>query len=128
MVSGIVRPPAIELANRDLVRAHLHAIWLAESGKELAADIPHVLDLTTEALPVQEEVAQAFAAPDLKPRAAAAMRARPRQHRCRADARGRPLGHRPGSVCGQRRRMPPRKSSRRPSIVGGSFMRARALS
>ena len=46
MVSGIVRPPAIELANRDLVRAHLHAIWLAESGKELAADIPHVLDLT----------------------------------------------------------------------------------
>jgi Lhr-like helicase len=74
MVSGIVRPPAIELANRDLVRAHLHAIWLAESGKELATDIPHVLDLTTEALPVQEEVAHAFAAPDLKLRAAAAMR------------------------------------------------------
>ena len=74
MVSGIVRPPALELANRDLVRAHLHAIWLAESGKELAADIPHVLDLTTEALPVQEEVAHAFAAPDLKLRAAAAMR------------------------------------------------------
>jgi Helicase conserved C-terminal domain len=74
MVSGIVRPPALELANRDLVRAHLHAVWLAESGKELAADIPHVLDLTTEALPVQEEVAHAFAAPDLKLRAAAAMR------------------------------------------------------
>jgi hypothetical protein len=46
----------------------------AESGKELAADIPHVLDLTTEALPVQEEVAHAFAAPDLKLRGAAAMR------------------------------------------------------
>src|SRR6266404_75778 len=73
MVSGIVRPPALELANRDLVRAHLHAIWLAESGKELATDIPHVLDLTIEALPVQEEVAHAFAAPDLKLRAAAAM-------------------------------------------------------
>ena len=74
MVSGIVRPPALELANRDLVRAHLHAVWLAESGKELAADIPHVLDLTTEALPVQEEVAHAFAEPDLRLRAAAAMR------------------------------------------------------
>lgn len=73
MVSGIVRPPALELANRDLVRAHLHAIWLAESGKELAADIPHVLDLTTEALSVHEEVAHAFAIPDLKDRAAAAM-------------------------------------------------------
>jgi Lhr-like helicase len=74
MVSGIVRPPALELANRDLVRAHLHAIWLAESGKELAADIPHVLDLTTQALPIQEEIAHAFAAPDLNVRAAAAMR------------------------------------------------------
>ena len=73
MVSGIVRPPAIELANRDLVRAHLHAIWLAESGKELAADIPHVLDLTTETLPVQEEVAEAFAAPNLRVKAASAM-------------------------------------------------------
>jgi hypothetical protein len=28
---------------------HLHAIWLAESGKELAPEIPHVLDLTSEA-------------------------------------------------------------------------------
>ena len=33
MVSGIVRPPALELANRDLVEAHLHAVWLAESGR-----------------------------------------------------------------------------------------------
>jgi Lhr-like helicase len=74
MVSGIVRPPAIELANRDLVRSHLHAIWLAESGKELATDIPHVLDLTTESLPVQEHIEEAFATPDLCPRAAAAMR------------------------------------------------------
>src|SRR5438132_1328515 len=74
MVSGIVRPPALELANRDLVRAHLHAIWLAESGKELAPEIPHVLDLTTEALPVQEEGAHAFGAFDRKLRAAAAMR------------------------------------------------------
>ena len=71
---GIVRPPAIEPANRDLIRAHLHAIWLAESGKELAPEIPHVLDLTTEALPVQEEVARAFAAPDLKARAGMAMK------------------------------------------------------
>ena len=74
MVSGIVRPPAIELANRDLVRAHLHAIWLAESGKELASDIPHVLALSKETLPVQEEVAEAFTVPDLETRAAAAMK------------------------------------------------------
>jgi Lhr-like helicase len=74
VVSGIVRPPAIDLANRDLVRAHLHAIWLAESGKELAPDIPHVLDLGKETLPVQDEIAHAFAAPDLNKRAGAAMK------------------------------------------------------
>jgi len=74
MVSGIVRPPAIELANRDLVRAHLHAIWLAESAKELAPDIPHVVDLSNETLPIQEEIVDAFAAPDLKNRAGAAMK------------------------------------------------------
>jgi len=73
MVSGIVRPPALELANRDLVEAHLHAVWLAESGKELAADIPHVLDLTSEGLPVQKEIAEALADPGLATRAAASM-------------------------------------------------------
>ena len=35
MVSGIVRPPAIDLANRDLIEAHLHTVWLAESAQEL---------------------------------------------------------------------------------------------
>jgi hypothetical protein len=74
MVSGIVRPPAIELANRDLLRAHLHAIWLAESGKALADDIPHVLDLSNQTLPVQEEVSEAFDGPGLKVRAATAMK------------------------------------------------------
>ena len=37
MVSGIVRPPAIDLANRDLIEAHLHAVWLAESGPGASA-------------------------------------------------------------------------------------------
>jgi hypothetical protein len=36
MVSGIVHPPAIDLANRDLIEAHMHAVWLAESGQELS--------------------------------------------------------------------------------------------
>ena len=50
-----VRPPAIELANRDIIEAHLHAVWLAETGKELSPDIPHVLGLSAASLPVQEE-------------------------------------------------------------------------
>jgi hypothetical protein len=74
MVSGIVRPPAIDLANRDLIEAHLHAVWLAESAQELQADIPHVLDLNDASLPVQSDIANAFANPALTTRAAASMR------------------------------------------------------
>lgn len=73
MVSGIVRPPAIELANRQLIESHLHAVWLAESAQELQADIPHVLDLTNAALPVQPDIAQAFADPKLTERATNSM-------------------------------------------------------
>jgi Lhr-like helicase len=57
MVSGIVRPPALELANRDLIESHLHAVWLAESGQNLEDDIPHVLDLGSEKLPVRADIA-----------------------------------------------------------------------
>src|SRR5262249_20074307 len=74
MVSGIVRPPTIDLANRDLIEAHLHAVWLAESAQELQPDIPHVLDLTDEALPIQRDIATALADPALTARAAAARR------------------------------------------------------
>ena len=74
MVSGIVRPPALDLANRDLVEAHLHAVWLAESGKPLEGEIPHVLDLADPRLPVQRDIAEAFADPELTGRSAQAMR------------------------------------------------------
>ena len=73
MVNGYVRPPSIELANRDLIEAHLHAVWLAETGKELSADIPHVLDLTKQALPVQKEIAAAVSHPESAARSATRM-------------------------------------------------------
>ena len=43
MVSGIVRPPAIDLANRDLIEAHLHAVWLAERDSNSRYGLPMVL-------------------------------------------------------------------------------------
>lgn len=60
MVRGIVRPPALDLANRELVEAHLHAVWLAESATELASEIPALLDLRTPALPAQTELSEAL--------------------------------------------------------------------
>jgi ATP-dependent helicase YprA (DUF1998 family) len=35
MVSGKVTPPRMDLANEDLIRAHVHAVWLAETGLHL---------------------------------------------------------------------------------------------
>jgi ATP-dependent helicase YprA (DUF1998 family)/very-short-patch-repair endonuclease len=46
MVAGAVAPPRIDLANEALVRAHIHAIWLAESGIDLKHSLRDVLDVS----------------------------------------------------------------------------------
>ncbi|WP_101068026.1 DEAD/DEAH box helicase [Roseovarius salinarum] len=74
MVAGSVRPPAIDLANEDLVRAHLHAIWLAETRTPLSANIPEVLDLRRDGLPLCEEIRAAIEDPDVADRAIPAMK------------------------------------------------------
>ena len=46
MVSGAVAPPRLDLANEDLVRAHIHSIWLAETGVYLGRSLKDVIDLS----------------------------------------------------------------------------------
>ena len=46
MVAGAVAPPRLDLANEDLVRSHVHAIWLAESGLDLGLSLKELLDLS----------------------------------------------------------------------------------
>ncbi|MFM9493382.1 DEAD/DEAH box helicase [Streptomyces galilaeus] len=48
MVAGAVAPPRLDLANEDLVRSHVHAVWLSETGLELGRNIPHILDADGE--------------------------------------------------------------------------------
>ena len=48
MVAGQVAPPRLDLANEDLVRAHVHAIWLAETGAEPRQLAQRLLDMTGE--------------------------------------------------------------------------------
>ncbi|MCO5973761.1 protein kinase domain-containing protein [Actinoallomurus soli] len=45
MVAGAVAPPRLDLANEDLVRSHIQAIWLAETGLELHNNIPAIIDI-----------------------------------------------------------------------------------
>jgi superfamily II DNA/RNA helicase len=63
MVSGAVMPPRLDLANEDLVRAHVQAVWLAETGQDLYTSVSQLLDLQKEELPVLSGVAAALTHP-----------------------------------------------------------------
>ena len=56
MVMGQVTPPRLDLANEDLVRSHIHAIWLAETGLSLGKGLPDILDITNEQLALRLDV------------------------------------------------------------------------
>ena len=45
MVSGEVEAPRLDLANEELIRAHVHAVWLACSGLDLGSRMTELLDL-----------------------------------------------------------------------------------
>ena len=45
MVAGQVEVPRLDLANEDLVRAHVHSVWLTESGLDLGRSMRDVFDL-----------------------------------------------------------------------------------
>ena len=56
MVAGVVRPPALDITNEELVRSHLHAVWLAEAKLALSPDIPEILDLSQSGYPLKQEI------------------------------------------------------------------------
>ncbi len=45
MVAGEVTPPRVELSNESLIKAHVHAIWLAETGVNLGQTLVDILDV-----------------------------------------------------------------------------------
>lgn len=56
MVSGVVRPPALDITNKDLVTSHLQAVWLAETELALSPDIPEILNLQEPGFPLKDEI------------------------------------------------------------------------
>lgn len=57
MVAGSVRPPRLDLANEALLRAHIHAVWLAHVRLPLGRSIEEVIDVDREDLPLREQAA-----------------------------------------------------------------------
>ncbi|HEY9076218.1 MAG TPA: DEAD/DEAH box helicase [Anaerolineaceae bacterium] len=80
MVAGSVTPPRIDLTNEDLVRSHVQAIWLAESGLSLGISLRDLLDLSGDPPglaclePVQEALRSTLARSKAKFKAQAALR------------------------------------------------------
>ena len=62
MVAGAVSPPTIDLANEDLIRSHLHAVWLAETGVRLGQSVREVLNSEKPDLPLLEDLASQIGA------------------------------------------------------------------
>jgi ATP-dependent helicase YprA (DUF1998 family) len=57
MVAGSVRPPRLDLANEALLRAHVHAVWLAQVRLPLGQSIEQVIDTNLDSLPLQTNAA-----------------------------------------------------------------------
>ena len=74
MVAGVVRPPALDITNEELVRSHLHAVWLAEAKLALSPDIPEILDLKQAKYPLKQEVIDVVNRPSLVTAARAPMK------------------------------------------------------
>lgn len=62
MVFGAVTPPRLDLSNEDLVRAHVHAVLLAETKLDLGRSLKELLDMEGEhpSLALQERVVDAL--------------------------------------------------------------------
>lgn len=65
MVAGVIRPPALDITNEELVRSHLHAVWLAEAKLALSPDIPEILDLAQTGYPLKQEIYDVIDRPEL---------------------------------------------------------------
>lgn len=65
MVHGEVRPPLLDLANRDLVESHLFAVWLACTELPLDPSIAELLRLSETGRPLKKEVKEPMARPQV---------------------------------------------------------------
>ncbi|HEV2492306.1 MAG TPA: DEAD/DEAH box helicase [Terriglobia bacterium] len=56
MVAGAVAPARLDLGNEELVRAHVHSVWLAATGTSLHRGMAEVLDLSQPGFTLNAEI------------------------------------------------------------------------
>jgi len=57
MVAGSVRAPQLDIVNEDLLRAHIHGIWLSHIRVPLGRSIETIIDTGQADLPLRENIA-----------------------------------------------------------------------
>lgn len=67
MVAGAVTPPRIDVRNRDLVRSHVHAVWLEVAKPDLGKTLTAVIQLSSAdgrfPLPIKDALARELKSP-----------------------------------------------------------------
>ena len=76
MVAGAVTPPRLDLANEDLIRAHLHAVWLTETRMSLHKSLKDTLDVSGDPPVLKLLPSVKDTIMDARPRLAARVRSR----------------------------------------------------
>ena len=56
MVAGSVRPPRLDLANEALLKAHIHAVWLAHLRLPLGQSVENILETEKEELRLRDTI------------------------------------------------------------------------
>lgn len=69
MVAGSVTPPLLDLANEDLIRSHLHAVWLAETHQKLSGAVSELLKMDDVTLPLRDDLVGTMDTPAPRDRA-----------------------------------------------------------
>jgi len=74
MVHGEVRTPTLDLANEELVRSHLNAVWIASTDTRLDPSIAKVIEPDEgKSLPLRDDVRKNLTDAVIAPRAKSAM-------------------------------------------------------
>lgn len=70
MVAGAVSPPRVELSNEDLVKSHIHAIWLAQTDLDLGQTLCDILEVSGDnpSLDFKPQVRDALHSPEYRRR------------------------------------------------------------
>lgn len=56
IVAGVVVPPRLDLENEELIKSHIHAIWLGHVGLDLKDSILELIDLNQDGFPLDANV------------------------------------------------------------------------